>query len=312
MTPAEGMGSSPIDGRVVARGVGLILDAATARFVGELEDAGVPSILLKGPSVARWLYPEEGRLYTDIDLLVPAGFVHTAERIAARLGFHYLHGDMHSRLWALNPEVSLDLHHSVQGADTSPTRVWEELNAGTQTLQVGGREIRVLALPGLVLLVALHAAQHGTKGSKPLADLDRALERVPEAVWNEALELAGRIDATAAFVSGLRLAPSGALLADRLGLPERAAGEMTLRAGDLPPVADGLIRLAKTRGLRARAILVAGEIAPTPAFMRSWSRLAHRGPLGLGVAYLWRSLWLVWRSIPAYLAWRRASKPRRD
>ena len=34
----------------------LRIDAATAEVVGALRDAGVPSILLMGPSVARWIH----------------------------------------------------------------------------------------------------------------------------------------------------------------------------------------------------------------------------------------------------------------
>ncbi len=43
------------------------------------ELAGVPALLLKGRSLARWLYPRSAeRSYRDCDLLVPPGGLETA------------------------------------------------------------------------------------------------------------------------------------------------------------------------------------------------------------------------------------------
>ena len=56
------------------------------RWSGRFERAGVRSILLKGPAVARWLYgPGEPRRYSDIDLLVGEADLAAAGR-SARAG----------------------------------------------------------------------------------------------------------------------------------------------------------------------------------------------------------------------------------
>src|SRR3954463_8952857 len=47
-------------------------DVATARVVSRLRDAGIPSLVLKGPAIDRWLYTADGpRVYGDADVLVP-------------------------------------------------------------------------------------------------------------------------------------------------------------------------------------------------------------------------------------------------
>ena len=59
----------------------LSLDRATAEVVFAWRQAGVRSVMLKGPAVSRWLYREdEVRGYSDIDLLVPDPEVGAAER----------------------------------------------------------------------------------------------------------------------------------------------------------------------------------------------------------------------------------------
>jgi hypothetical protein len=60
-----------------------------------MRDVGVPAILLKGPSVARWLYPAGGRAYADSDLLVPASEFSRAEKVLRSLGFTELLAGFH-------------------------------------------------------------------------------------------------------------------------------------------------------------------------------------------------------------------------
>jgi hypothetical protein len=61
--------------------------------------------------------------------------------------------------------------------------------------------------------LALHAAQHGPKYVKGLAELALGLERWPTEVWEAAAQLAARTGAMEAFAAGLRLVPEGAVAA---------------------------------------------------------------------------------------------------
>ncbi len=162
------------------------------------------------------------------------------------------------------------------------------------------------SFPARTLHVALHAVQHGGEAQpKPMADLERALARVPEETWREAWELARRLDAADAFAAGLRLTPAGRRLSAAIGAADPGSGGARLRIEGVP-LAEGFGELAAAAGPRAKLALLARELFPSPAFMRWWTPLARRGPLGLAAAYPWRLAWLCSRAIPGYLAWRRA------
>ena len=75
-----------------------------------LDVAGVPSLLLKGPALARLLYTaEEHRGYSDIDLLVPPDRLDHARTVFEGLGYTRpgeefgiddVAGIQHAELWA--------------------------------------------------------------------------------------------------------------------------------------------------------------------------------------------------------------------
>src|SRR5262245_58781875 len=190
----------------------LHLDLLAAEVVTGLDAAGVPSILLKGPAIARWLYPGGGRVYGDIDLLVEPGLRPQAEAVLARLGFvdtqpgeSPLECSDRSRSWARGEHDTIDLHVSLEGADKRIDRAWGALFENTEEQRIGGRDITVLNPAGRALHIALHACQHGMHEAQPVGDLERALGRLEPEVWVDAYTLARRLRAVDAFGAGLRL-----------------------------------------------------------------------------------------------------------
>jgi hypothetical protein len=73
--------------------------------------------------------------------------------------------------------------------------------------------------------------------------------------------------------------------------------------GELAPPAGSVMQ---ARGMRDRARLVGHKLAPPATFMRKWSPLERRGPLGLAAAYVWRPFWILSRTPHALRAWARA------
>jgi Uncharacterised nucleotidyltransferase len=310
--------------RLLAAAGSLHLDAVTAEAVEALRAWAVESILLRGPAIARWLYDDDTtRTYVDVDLLVAHRDLPCAEAALARLGFADLTVEgvlahdrpTHAHTWARRRDgAAVDLHYTLLGARLEPERVWDVLASATETTSVAGTTVTVLNEPARAVVVALHAAQHGVGVGQPLDDLARALALLPAPVWEAASALATRLDATAAFATGLRLLPPGHELADELDLPVDRSTEAALRASTPPPTALGYDWLARTPGLRVKAGLVAKKIAPDAVFMRAWSPLARRGRAGLVAAYVWRVFWLTRHAGPGFIAWRRARKngsPRR-
>lgn len=297
----------------------LSVDSVTAEVVTAMRYAGIRTLLLKGPSIAAWLYEVGGtRAYVDSDLLVPPESYGDAGDVLRELGFRPLDYSWHrdSQTWVRADSSPVDLHRSLIGVVTTPEVVWRELAAQPDALDLGGIEVEVLRVPARALHIALHAAQHGLDAPHPREDLARAVRVADEQVWREAADLARRINALPAFAAGLRLNPDGERLAERMKLPAMPPPLVALHVGRTVPVSIALESLASERSMRARAHLLLRALLPSPVYMREWSVLhmarwpaaVRRGPLGLGLAYLWRPIWILLRVPKAITAWRRARR----
>jgi hypothetical protein len=292
----------------------LAIDRVAAEIAGAFADAGIESLVLKGPVLAQWLYPDEVRPYGDADLMVAPDNWLEAVRTLTQLGFSDYLGPMaHPRMESfastafLRGEDNLDLHCTLHGLDAAAERIWDAFTAGAERQTIAGAELRVPGRPALLLHIGLHAAHHA-KG-KTLEDLRRAIDRAQESAWEEALDLARSLDGTPAFASGLRLLPEGAELARRLGIDERVRSRRHEVSFEGVPTAEGIDALLRPGvSMRERVRTVFDELFPRPEFMRWWSSLARRGRIGLLASYPWRWAWLLFTAPRGLLAVRRARK----
>ena len=274
-----------------AAAVALAVDLLTAEVVEGLEAAGVDCILLKGPVVAEWLYPDALRTYEDCDLLVEPGRRQDAEATLRELGFRPYDpspvaaglGPPVSRCWLRGWE-RIDVHNSFWGLTAEPADVWVAFAAESVTGVVARRQVRMPSPSARLLLVALHAVHHGSAAPQPLADLTRAFEQKPDEAWRDALGLARRLGGEAAFLAAFALLPMGRERARALGLPRRITIESAVTAAGLP-VSEGFERLARTESLVARLGLARAELMPSAEFMRWRYALARSGSAGLAAAY---------------------------
>ncbi len=273
----------------------LAIDAVTVEVANDLERVGVNAVLLKGPTISRWLYdlPDE-RPYDDIDMLVRERDLAAAEAVLRNGGFRFVHDDWHGRIWLRGP-INVDLHRRIVGLAADPDRVFEVVLGSSERFDLGRGSIRMPSAPARALLVALHAAQHGPDLPHPLEDLHRAVERLPVETWGEAAALATDLGAQEAFVVGLDLLPEGAVLRERLGFEPRPWQ-------GAPEVTAGLLRFAATRGPKDKAALVVREVFPTRDYLRAHYGLARRGPAGLLAIRVWRPFSLLLRVGPALSA----------
>ena len=294
-------------------GATLALDALTAELSDRLRADGVRVIVLKGPALARSLYAGEGRTHEDIDLLVRPAMLEQAEAFLAREGFSFAAESSHARAWIRRQDgVTVDLHRTLLGVGIGADEAWEILSVCVETIRLGRAEVEVFTDAGSAFHVALHAAQHGLKGAKSANDLERALSQFDGRTWEDAAELAGRLEAVPGFAAGLRLLPQGASVAEGLSLPVGRPVETALLAGSPPPAALGLLKLRKTPGLRRKLLLLRDELAPPPAFMRALYPAARRGRVGLAASYASRPARLLWQLVPAIRALRRARRHVRE
>ncbi len=283
----------------------LRIDAASAEVFAAFRDEGVPSILLKGPSVARWIYEKASRTYEDCDLLVRESDLPHAENVLRSLGFERRGLDSIPNDWPKHAavyrrgDVTVDLHRTLLGVGAGTDLLWDALAPHRESMRVGGANVDVLDPAGRALVLGLHAAKDGGRAEKPLRDLQRALSVLPDEVWRDAAAIAFQVGAVEALAAGLRRTRGGREVASRLRLSRRVSPEMALREEAAPPLSVGIDWLLRSRGASSRASLVFRKLVPPPGFMRDWSPLARRGSMGLALAYAWRPLWVLWKIVPA-------------
>ena len=119
------------------------LDGVAAEIAEAWRESGIPSILVRGPSIARHLYRAvESRDYVDVDLLVALESVAPAERVLADHGFRHLNklghrpGDRptHARTWfRAADDAKIDLHHTIIGAGVEPGEIWKIMAGHTRS-----------------------------------------------------------------------------------------------------------------------------------------------------------------------------------
>jgi hypothetical protein len=294
----------------------LALDAASVEIVTALREAGIRSLLFKGPVLAAWLYKPGERIYGDIDLLVSPTDFSRAGDILARLGFSApLAGtrpgelEDHEQLW-LRPPLRVDLHCSVSGIGAEAALTWPTLSRHTDWISIGPTRLETPTRPTQAFLAALHAAYPGGV-EKPLEDLRRMIDNTDDALWMKAAELARELDAQGSFIIGLDRVSEGRPLVDRLGLERAASAEVHLAATVPPPAAIGMLKLISTPTLTGRFRLLLSELAPSPPLMRWMYPIARQGDVGLAAAYAWRPLDLCLKAPAALRAVRAAQRAAR-
>lgn len=278
------------------------VDALTAEVVGAFVREGIDTVVLKGPVLAKWLYPGEVRPYGDSDLMVASENRARAVGVLERLDFT-AHCPWMPSPACLDPGGTafnrpdggmVDLHCQLPGLNGNPDAIWDRIAASAERQMIGGVELQVPDRDTVLLHVVLHAAQHAYQvDGKPLEDLRRALARVEESNWSRALELARTYGGVPAFATGLRLLPEGEDLARRLDLGEVRSLRRELRREDNVIAEELYALLSSDAGISRKLAIAASDVFPRPDYMRWWSPLARRGKLGLTGAYLWRAIWLT-------------------
>ncbi len=213
----------------------LALEREAGAMQQALANGQVPSIVLKGISIARWLYPGELRPQGDVDLLVaPEDFSKAAELLKS-VGFTD-HGPPNSALnqrVLVRGHVVVDLHYRILGTKVTAQVAWDIWSQNVKNLRCGVGDLTVLSYPALAVHIGLHALQHGRSEPRPIEDLRRLVESDVdwEAVWDVASQLG----------ASQRLSSSLALLGDVAAPLGQADLYTAVALGRRKPLSLGLI-----------------------------------------------------------------------
>jgi Uncharacterised nucleotidyltransferase len=312
----------------------VLIDRLTAEVTSALHRDQIDSLVLKGPGLAKWLYPNEIRIRTDADLLIARQDKTKAVAVLKQLGFTLgyrsrlvatLPGDpggveyhrgctaIHrfrqrsSANYAARLRVrcdTIDLHCSIPGLFGDLDTICRETFASSERLTVAGTVVNVPNNDFALVHVCLHAAQHVNDANcKAFEDLRRATAIAEDEHWCRALALARRFDGAVAFAAGLQCVVEGNSVARRLGLIESRSLRLTLDR-DADAVNRRLAAILPRNASVVQALAaLAGEIAPPPEYMRTWwPHIARRGIPGLLIAYMWRIAWAMRRVVPRIFA----------
>ena len=319
-----GEGEAGVGPTALKAACALYVDQVTGEVVAAMRQAGIPAILLKGPSIARWLYPAGGRMYRDTDLLVPPSRFADAGSVLRSLEFTDLLDGFDPferrpqaversfvRSAGARPGGKVDLHRNLPQLPTPDVLLWETFAAASETTLVGGVEVRVLNRTAVALHVVLHAVQHAF-GAHTDEDLRRAIDVLPLDGWREVARLAERLGVAEVLGLGLRRHASGVEVADLLALPQLdPAGSAYHATGPWAPRGGpSLARLRSAPTLRDKAGIVRWALVPSPAKVRYLARTAPAARRSLALDYLryWRGLAA---SIPAAVRFVRGGTNRR-
>ena len=294
----------------------LYIDVFTVEVVRELESDRVRALLLKGPSIAGWIYDRgESRPYVDADLLVDPRQLESAAVVLRRLGFERLadetvaesFAEPHAVTWKRSRDrAAVDLHWRLPGVSGDPHQAWQRLSSQAEPIRVANEDLETLPEAARALHLSLHAIQNGREVDQSISDLTRGLERLDDATWRSAAKLAEDLDAVMAFTAGLRLTAEGGDLADRLSLPSRLPERWLLWGQTPPPGALRLQELVSAPGVSGKARFLAATLMPPPSYIRGLYPEARTGTGALLLTYLRRGVAGVRSMPPAIRALRRA------
>lgn len=284
------------------------VDWYTAQVVGALAEARIEPIVLKGPAMTAWLYADAPglRSYVDADLLVAPHALAPAESVLAELGFEvedlpWLDAEQpHAKSWRRPSDGAVvDLHRVPRGCERlDAALVWQRWLADAESLEVGGRVVRVPSVPARALQLVLATLTPAERGANEHRDLERAWSLVDPGAWHRTAALASDLGLEREFGYALSRNATGADLAGSLGLPSTAPPRLLF---DADPLLRAVTRLREVQGYGARLRYAVQRLFPAPAYVRE--RHPARGVPGAYVAWaasvlarLPSTLRLLWRA----------------
>lgn len=225
----------------------LRLTGELLRASDALDEAGIPFLTFKGPTLSLSLYGDVGtRRYGDVDLLLPARRVVEARRVLAGLGYRpYLDVTDRQLAWAttflneyamVKDGVMVELHWAVVRPGYRFSLTYEDLEPYRTTTELGGRQLPVLRDEALLVVLAVHGSKHGWSRRSWLTDFSDLGLGEASVDWSEVLSIAEKHGATRFVLQAARLA------------------ERELGAAIPPVLREGI---ARDRGARVAAEMVA-------------------------------------------------------
>jgi len=194
----------------VTRRHAVLVGVEARRIEAALQMLGAPVVLLKGAAYTlAELPPAKGRLFTDIDILLPRELLPRAEKLLERAGWlsghHDDYDDRYYRRWMheLPPlkhaqrQTLLDVHHAILPLTARLKPSSDKLLASSREI-AGHPGLHHLCSEDLILHSATHLFHEGEfeHGLRDLVDIDGLLRYFSKTAgfWPSLLERASELD----------------------------------------------------------------------------------------------------------------------
>ncbi len=332
--PLPGAAREALDGDAAGSAArGARLDAALGGLAAAFRARGVRALPFKGAVLARMAYPEPWlRRYDDLDFFVDAGGREEAGRVLRERGFRpHLDLSPGARAvyrWAGWDDIftapcgrySVELTTRLVPRHAAFDFPLEALRARAVRVEVAGAEVETLALPDLLLFLAVHGAKHRWSRLAWLADFAALLARADGGARRALAGRARALGAGRAWLLAVELArrhagalptPGEGTALGRDGAVARLAAETERgwwRDGGEPGHVARLGYHLRVRERLRDRVRHAALLAVTPSY-GDWRRLS------LPAAWAW----VYWVARPPRLAlavpaglFRRARRPSRS
>jgi len=260
----------------------LQMTAELFRLVDQFRDAGLDTLLVKGPALALRAYGDTGaRQYGDLDFIVRQKDIPRATELMISAGY-----EPEIAVEAISPKkipgqyvfvriatpLLVELHTERTMRYFPRGLPIEEFFARRQYVNVDGHQIPALAVEDEVLLICIHGAKHLWDRLSMVADVAAFIDRQTSLDWERAF-------ATARSVGAQRMLHTGLLLADNLlgaALPQNV---QTRLQSD---------RSASQLAAKSTTWLPSAGQTQPGLFARALYRVRMRGNVVSGLGYLLR------------------------
>lgn len=201
---------------------GLKLEMELLSLLTELDEAGAPGVIWKGPALAHTLYPSpELRTYGDLDIILRREDRIRARAVFRRRGYATPPGSPvtedqlfqaegeDATLWNPATATPVDLHWGSIRRYRSSVTDFQDLWSEHETLELHGRTLRILRRDTLLLALSVHGAKHGPfpwPALKWVTDMEAYLRGYPPEWWAPVLERARKEGCLRMLLLGLALA----------------------------------------------------------------------------------------------------------
>ena len=255
------------------------------RILGELAARAIPSLVFKGPTVAR-AYADPGmRFYWDLDLLVPRNQLPGVHEALLSLGYkrdalspreerlymryHFAHTYTST---AAGPDI--DVHWRLFPASFPIPFDYAALWSRSEPIEIGGFRAQTFSREDLFVYLALHGAKEEWRRLQMVSDVAAMLSAAADIDWERCLRIADECRARRKFLLALSLASEllGATVPNQLA-PAMSSDPI------VPMLADEVMRRQQRLTERATSIFR----------LSRWRMLSFEHPIDRA-RYCWRTI----------------------